>query len=84
MKDRDGTIETLKRQLVQAGIKGKIMQGEMEVNRKVAETKASQEIQRKETQVLQSKIREDGLNYARENKDKIKEMLNNVLPVKEK
>ncbi len=84
LKDRDGTIETLKRQLVQAGIKGKIMQGEMEVNRKVAETKASQEIQRKETQVLQSKIREDGLNYARENKDKIKEMLNNVLPVKEK
>ena len=39
IKDKDGTIETLERQLVQAGIKGKIMQAEMEVQKKKEETK---------------------------------------------
>ena len=34
LKDKDGTIETLERQLVQAGIKGKVMQAEMEINKK--------------------------------------------------
>ena len=33
IKDQAGTIETLERQLVQAGIKGKIMQAEMEVEK---------------------------------------------------
>ena len=31
LKDSEGTIETLQRQLVQAGIKGKVMQAEMEI-----------------------------------------------------
>ena len=39
MKDKDGTIETLERQLVQAGIKGKVMQAEMEINKQKEETK---------------------------------------------
>ena len=39
VKDASGTIETLQRQLVQAGIKGKIMQSEMEVERKKSEHK---------------------------------------------
>ena len=39
MKDRDGTIETLQRQLVQAGIKAKILQGATEVDKKVNDTK---------------------------------------------
>jgi hypothetical protein len=38
VKDKDGTIETLERQLVQAGIKGKVMQAEMEINKTKVET----------------------------------------------
>jgi hypothetical protein len=46
VQDRDGTIETLERQLVQAGIKGKVMQAEMEINKKKEEVKGgmSQEL----------------------------------------
>ena len=40
VKDKDGTIETLERQLVQAGIKTKVMQAEVEINKKKVETKA--------------------------------------------
>ena len=39
VKDKDGTIETLERQLVQAGIKGKVMQAEMEITKKKEEVK---------------------------------------------
>ena len=39
LKDKDGTIETLERQLVQAGIKGKVMQAEMEITKKKEEVK---------------------------------------------
>ena len=42
VKDRDGTIETLSRQLVQAGIKSKIMQGEVEVKKSVNDRKMSE------------------------------------------
>ena len=34
VKDKDGTIETLERQLVQAGIKNKVMQASVEVDKK--------------------------------------------------
>ena len=39
VKDKEGTIETLERQLVQAGIKGKVMQAEMEITKKKEEVK---------------------------------------------
>ena len=39
LKDKEGTIETLERQLVQAGIKGKVMQAEMEITKKKEEVK---------------------------------------------
>ena len=39
LKDKDGTIETLERQLVQAGIKGKVMQAEMEITRQKEQIK---------------------------------------------
>ena len=42
VKDRDGTIETLSRQLVQAGIKQKIMQGEVEIKKSVNDRKMSE------------------------------------------
>jgi len=39
IKDKEGTIETLERQLVQAGIKSKVMQAEMEISKKKEEVK---------------------------------------------
>jgi hypothetical protein len=39
LKDKEGTIETLERQLVQSGIKSKVMQAEMEINKKKEEVK---------------------------------------------
>tara|TARA_R100001594_G_scaffold123799_2_gene160422 strand:+ start:2902 stop:5193 length:2292 start_codon:yes stop_codon:yes gene_type:complete len=39
LKDKEGTIETLERQLVQAGIKGKVMQAEMEINKQKEQVK---------------------------------------------
>ena len=43
LKDKDGTIETLERQLVQAGIKVKVMQAEMEITKKKEEVKSDLE-----------------------------------------
>ena len=42
MKDKEGTIETLERQLVQAGIKDKVRSGEMEVRKDLMETSSQQ------------------------------------------
>lgn len=39
IKDKEGTIETLERQLVQAGIKNKVMQAAMEISKKKEEVK---------------------------------------------
>ena len=41
LKDKEGTIETLERQLVQAGIKQKVMQADVEINKKKEEVKAN-------------------------------------------
>ena len=46
VKDKEGTIETLERQLVQAGIKMKIQQGDNEVRKDVLETEAQQKLLR--------------------------------------
>jgi hypothetical protein len=42
VKDKNGTIETLSRQLVQAGIKSKVMQGEVEIKKAVNDRKMSE------------------------------------------
>ena len=41
LKDKEGTIETLERQLVQAGIKDKVMQAAVEINKKKEEVKST-------------------------------------------
>tara|TARA_R100001244_G_scaffold14557_3_gene16129 strand:+ start:610 stop:2874 length:2265 start_codon:yes stop_codon:yes gene_type:complete len=46
VKDKDGTIETLSRQLVQAGIKDKVKSGEVEVRKDVIQTEAQQKLLR--------------------------------------
>ena len=51
LKDQAGTIETLERQLVQAGIKNKVMQASVEINKKKEEVKGDLESTAKETQV---------------------------------
>ncbi len=57
MKDKDGTIETLERQLVQAGIKGKVMQADVEINKKKEEIKANMNKELVETEGKQKLLR---------------------------
>jgi len=83
MQDKEGTIETLERQLVQAGIKSKVMQGEMEVNRKVSEAKAGVEMEYNETKNFQQQIRNEGKKNFENEKGRLNELLNS-LPIKEK
>ena len=45
LKDKEGTIETLERQLVQAGIKGKVKDAEMEIVKKKEQEKAAITVQ---------------------------------------
>jgi hypothetical protein len=56
-KDKEGTIETLQRQLVQAGIKGKVLQGEMELERNKQDVKGSRESALIETKAQQKLLR---------------------------
>ena len=46
LKDKEGTIENLSRQLVQAGIKVKIQEQDVEVRKDTLETKAQQKLYR--------------------------------------
>ena len=57
VKDKEGTIETLERQLVQAGIKGKVMQAEMEIDKKKNQTQSRTEKEYLETQAKQKLLR---------------------------
>ena len=57
LKDREGTIETLERQLVQAGIKGKIMQADVEINKKKEEVKSNMNKDFLETEAKQKHLR---------------------------
>ena len=44
IENQDGTIQTLERQVVQAGIKEKISEGEKVVNKEVTQTQAEQKL----------------------------------------
>ena len=57
IKDQAGTIETLERQLVQAGIKGKIMQGEMEMEKQKQDERGSRQSALLETEAQQKLLR---------------------------
>ena len=58
MKDKDGTIETLQRQLVQAGIKMKVGDAGNEIRKDVLETEAQQKLLRGMLKVEFDKIRD--------------------------
>lgn len=83
MKDKDGTIETLTRQLIQAGIKAKILQGATEVDKKVNDTKSRleksyletdsqqkilQAIEKAESQQVRKELQREVANLTRNNK----------------
>tara|TARA_X000001382_G_scaffold317_1_gene453 strand:- start:1704 stop:4007 length:2304 start_codon:yes stop_codon:yes gene_type:complete len=65
MKDQAGTIETLQRQLVQAGIKSQVMQASIEINKKKEEVKGSMQKGVVENQAAYSTLE----NQARNNVD---------------
>ena len=46
VKDKDGTIETLQRQLVQAGIKMKVGEASQQVNKELVDTEGQQKLLR--------------------------------------
>jgi len=58
IKDKEGTIETLERQLVQAGIKGKVMQGAMEVDKRVNQVKAALDKERNDAESQASHLKD--------------------------
>ena len=57
LKDKDGTIETLERQLVQAGIKQKVMQADVEISKKKEEVKGQLNKEYIETEGKQKLLR---------------------------
>jgi hypothetical protein len=70
MQDKEGTIETLERQLVQAGIKNKIMQGDVEVNKRTNDAKtniAKQEFETTSAQKFLRKVMDNETKTARNN-----------------
>ena len=63
--DREGTIETLERQLVQSGIKGKVQDADMRIQKDLLETEAAQSMLRNKLKSdTTTKIKELGLAVA--------------------
>ena len=57
VKDKDGTIETLSRQLVQAGIRNKQMQGAMELEKNKQDIKSARQTSLNDTRAEQKLLR---------------------------
>ena len=79
IKDSAGTIETLQRQLVQAGIKGKVMQAEVEINKKKEEVKTGLEREYLDTEVKQRNLQNVIKNKAESTKAKMDSEANNII-----
>jgi len=78
MTDKDGAIETLERQLIQAGIKSKVLQGAMEVNKKVNQTKSQIEKSYNKTELEQQLLRNTNKGKAAKASDEFKNSLANL------
>jgi len=78
VKDKDGTIETLERQLVQAGIKQKVMQADVEINKKKEEVKSQMGKQYIETEGKQKLLRNVLSNNVESQKQQAGNMLQSV------
>ena len=75
IKDKEGTIETLERQLVQAGIKQKVMQADVEINKKKEEVKSQMGKQYIETEGKQKLLRNVMANNLESQKQQAANML---------
>ena len=77
LKDKEGTIETLERQLVQAGIKGKINQAEIEIAKKKSNINSLYDIEGNKTKAQQKLLRDsmamEAKNSIKQNKEKSQE-----------
>jgi hypothetical protein len=78
VKDKDGAIETLERQLVQAGIKQKVMQADIEINKKKEEVKSQMGKQYVETEGKQKLLRNVMSNNVESQKQQAGNMLQSV------
>ena len=81
VKEKDGTIETLTRQLVQAGIKAKVLQGASEVDKKVHDTKSRLEKSYLRTdsqqQILQAIEKAESEKARKELQEQVADLTNN-------
>jgi len=71
IKDLSGTIETLERQLVQAGIKDKVMQAAVEINKKKEEVKANMDKETLQTEAEQKVLQSEMKNQLQKNQMKL-------------
>ena len=78
VKDSEGTIETLERQLVQAGIKQKVMQADVEINKKKEEVKSQMGKEFIETEGKQKLLRNVMANNVENQKHEAANMLQSV------
>ena len=78
VKDKEGTIETLERQLVQAGIKQKVMQADVEINKKKEEVKSQMGKQYVETEGKQKLLRNVMANNVESQKQQAANILQSV------
>ena len=69
MKDKDGTIETLERQLVQAGIKMKVGQASNEIRKDVIDTQAQQKLLKGMLKVEFQRLRDEMRNDLKQDKE---------------
>ena len=77
LKDSEGTIETLERQLVQAGIKGKVKDAEIEINRQKEQVKANINKEMVDTAGKQKLLRNTMAAEANMNKARANDILQN-------
>ena len=78
VKDKDGTIETLERQLVQSGIKQKVMQADVEINKKKEEVKSKMGKEFVETEGKQKLLRNVMSNNVESQKQQASNLLQSV------
>ena len=71
IKDLSGTIETLERQLVQSGIKDKVMQAAVEINKKKEEVKSEIEKELVQTEGEQKVLQSEMKNQVQKNTQKL-------------
>jgi hypothetical protein len=78
IKDKDGTIETLERQLVQAGIKNKVMQADVEINKKKEQVKGELGKSYNDTDMKQKLLQNVMANEVETRKKELAMEINNV------